>query len=124
MSNAHAEELLCSPVLVENVIGILAQLLHVGSDEHLAELDEIAVLLIVNLNDTPGVSTTTDVATIMSLDKLIGTNDGERDLACNFLCLSNSLLVLIFISRRLENLNVVIGNIGKDLTERVSGDSK
>lgn len=82
------------------------------------------MLLIVNLDNTPGVGTAADVATIRGLNKLIRANNGKRYFAGNFLCLSNSLLILVLVSRRLENLDVMVGNIGKNLTECVSGIDK
>lgn len=115
LSNTHAEKLLCSPILIENIISILAQFLHVRPNKHLAELDKVTVILVVNLDDTPWVSTTTDVTAIGSLDKLIRTNNGERNFASNFLGLGDSLLILILVSGRLENLNVVVGNVSKNL---------
>jgi hypothetical protein len=53
----------------------------VSADEHLAELDKVAVLLVVDLDDTPGVRTATDGAAVGGLDAVVGTDDSERDLA-------------------------------------------
>jgi hypothetical protein len=33
---------------------VFLELLHVGTDQHLAQLDKVAVLLVVDLDDTPG----------------------------------------------------------------------
>lgn len=115
MSNTHAEEFLCSPVLIEDIVSVFAQLFHVSPDEHLAELDKVAVILIVNLDDTPGVGAATDVTTIRSLDDFIRTNNSERNLAGDFLGLSDGLLILVLVSGRLENVDVVVGNISKNL---------
>jgi hypothetical protein len=53
LGNAHTDQFVRSPVLVEDIVGVLAKLFHVGADEHLAELDKIAVFFVVDLNDTP-----------------------------------------------------------------------
>ena len=55
LRDAHAEQLLRAPLLVQNVVGVLAELLHVRADEHLAKLDKVAVVFIVDLNHTPRV---------------------------------------------------------------------
>lgn len=71
LSDAHAEQLLCPPVLVENVVGVLPELLHVGADEHLAKFYEVTVFFVVDLNDTPWVGTATNFTAICSLDNLV-----------------------------------------------------
>lgn len=78
---AHGDQLLRTVVLVVDVVGELAELLHVGADQHLTELDEVAVVLVVDLNDTPWVLASTDMATISSLDNLVRSDNGEGDLA-------------------------------------------
>ena len=113
--DTHADEFLCSPVLVENVVRELAELLHVSTDEHLAELDEVAVVLVVDLNDTPRVRTTANLAAIWSLDNPVGANDSKRNLAGNLLGLRKGLLVLIFVCRRLEDLNLMVRNVREHL---------
>jgi hypothetical protein len=115
LSNAHTEEFLCSPVLIKNIIGILAQFFHISPDKHLAKFNKVTVLLIVNFNNTPGIGTSTDGASIRSLNKVIRANNSKRNLAGDFLGLGDSLLILIFISGCLENLDVVVSNIGQNL---------
>ena len=115
LDNTHVEQLLCSPVLVENVVRELAELLHVSTDEHLAELDEVAVVFVVDLNDTPRVRTTANLAAIWSLDNPVGANDSKRNLAGNFLGLRKGLLVLIFVCRRLEDLNLMVRDVREHL---------
>jgi len=112
LGDTHAEQLLRSPVLVQHIVSVLAQLLHVRADEHLAELDKVAVLLIVNLNNTPGVGTAANLTTIGSVDKVVRANNSKRNLAGNLLCLRNSFLVLVVIRRCLENVDVVMSNVG------------
>jgi hypothetical protein len=115
LENSHAQELLCPPVLVENIIGIFAQFLHVGSNEHLTELDKVTVVLVINLDYTPRVNTTADNAAIGSLDRLIRTNYSKRNLACYFFGLGDSFLVLVLICGRLEYLDVVVSNVRENL---------
>lgn len=115
MENSHAQELLCPPVLVENIIGVFAQFFHVGSNEHLTELDKVAVVLVINLDHTPRVNTAADNAAIGSLDGLIRTDNSKRNLAGDFLGLSNSFLILVLVSGRLEYLDVVVGNVRENL---------
>lgn len=115
MENSHAEKLLCPPILIENIIGIFAQFLHVGSDEHLTEFDKVTVVLVINLDDTPGVNTTADNAAIGGLDRLIRTDYGKRNLACYFFSLGDSFLILVLIRGGLEYLDIVVGNIRENL---------
>jgi hypothetical protein len=115
LSNTHTQKLFCSPVLIENVVGVFSQLFHVGANEHLSELHKIAVVLVVHLNDTPRIRTSADLTTVGGDYDLIGTDDSKRDLAGNFLRLREGLLILIVISRGLEGVDVVVSNIRKDL---------
>lgn len=115
LSNTHTQKLFCSPVLIENVVGVFSQLFHVGANEHLSELHKIAVVLVVHLNDTPRIRTSADLTTVGGDYDLIGTDDSKGDLAGNFLCLREGLLILIVISRGLEGVDVVVSNIRKDL---------
>lgn len=116
LHNPHADKLLCTPVFVQDIVGILAELLHVGTDEHLAQFNEVTVVLVVNFDNTPWVRTAPDFATIRCLDKLIRTDNSERDLASDLFSFGERLLVLVLVGRRLENVNVVVGNIGQNLS--------
>jgi len=115
LSNTHAQELLGSPVLIENIVGVLAKFLHIGADEHLAKLDEITVVLIVDLNNTPWVCTSADLTTVRGFNDLVGADDGKRDLAGNLLSFCKCLLILIVVSGSLEDVDVMVGNIRKNL---------
>jgi len=112
LGDTHAEQLLRSPVLVQNIVSVLAQLLHVCADKHLAELDKVAVVLIVDFNNTPRVGTTANLTAIGGVDKVVRADNSKRNLAGNLLCLGNGLLILVVISRCLENMDVVMGNVG------------
>lgn len=118
LHNTHADELLRSPVLIEDVVGELAKLLHVGPDKHLAELDKVAVVLVVDLHDTPWVCTTANLATVGSLDNPVRANNGKRDLAGNLLGFRNSFLILVLVRRGLEDLDLVVGDVREYLEHR------
>lgn len=65
-------EVLCSPILMENVISILSELFHICSKKHLGKLDKVAVVLIIdNLNNTPWISATTNLLTVWSINKFV-----------------------------------------------------
>lgn len=65
---------------------MLTQLLHVRTYEHLAELDKVAVVLVIYLDDTPWVRASSYAATVSCPDFLIGADDGEGDLGLSGEC--------------------------------------
>jgi hypothetical protein len=97
---------------------VFAQLLHVRSHEHLTELDKVTVLLVVDLHDAPWVSAPADLAAVQSADEVVRADDGEWYFARNLLHLRNGLLILVFVLRRLENVDVVVSNVGENLHRR------
>jgi hypothetical protein len=92
----------------------------VGTDEHLSELDEITVLLVIDLDDTPGVLTTTNFAAIRGSNLVGSTNNSEGDLGHDFVVLCDRLLVVELISGALEDLDAVVLDVGKDLLYHVN----
>lgn len=119
LGNTHQGELVGPVVLVQEVVGVLLELLHVGADQHLAQLDKVAVLLVVDLDDTPGVATAADVTTVSSGHLGVGTNNGEGNLGHDLLVLSNGLLIVKLVAGAFEDLEGVLFDIGKDLKESV-----
>lgn len=115
LGNTHLGELVRAVVLVQEVVGVLLELLHVGADKHLAQLYKVAVLLVIDLDSTPGVATTTNATAIGGADLGVGTDDSERHLGHDLLVLGNSLLVVKLVAGSLEDLDGVVGDIGKDL---------
>lgn len=115
LGNTHLGELLGPVVLVKRVVGMLLELFHVGADEHLSEFDEVAMLLIVDFDNAPRISSSANLASIGSCDFGIGTNDGERNLGHNLGVLGDRLLVVELVARALENLNVVVLDICQNL---------
>jgi hypothetical protein len=69
--------LLCAVCLVVVLLGGVDQVKHVCANEDSAELLEVAVLLILDFSDTPGVLSAFDGATIIGLDILLRPDDGE-----------------------------------------------
>lgn len=94
-------------------VGLIVQLLsgvdeveHVSSDQDGAELLEVAVVLVLDLGNTPRVLATLDDAAIASLDVLLGTDDGERHGGHEAASvLSSGLIVLL--DRGLVDLDVL-----------------
>ena len=115
LGDTHGDELVRSVVLVQVVVGVLLELLHVGTDEHLAELDEVAVLLVIDLNHTPRVATATDLAPVGICDLVVGTNDGERDLGKDLVVLRDGLVIIELVPGTLEDLDLVVLDVGEDL---------
>jgi hypothetical protein len=73
------------------------------------------MVLVVNLDDTPRVGPSANVLPVRSHDDLIGTDDGERNFARNFLCFCYGLLIFVLVGWGLENVDVVISYIRKNL---------
>jgi hypothetical protein len=69
--------LLCAVCLVVVLLGGMDQVKHVCADEDSAELLEVAVLLVLNFSNTPGVLSALDGTTVVGLDVLLGSDDGE-----------------------------------------------
>lgn len=120
LSNTHSGELLGTIVLVECVVGVLLELLHVSADKHLAELDEVAVLLIVNLDNTPWVTTTADLAAIGAGDFGSGTNNSERNFGQDLVVLGNRLIIIELVTWSLEDLDVVELDVRKNLIKMLA----
>lgn len=119
LGNTHKGELLGPVVLVQEVVRVLLEFFHVGTDQHLAQLDKVTVLLVVDLDDTPGVATATDTTTVSSGDLGVGTNNSKGNLGHDLLVLSNGLLVVKLVAGAFEDLEGVLFDIGKDLEESV-----
>lgn len=113
--DTHCCELLRAVVLVENVVGVLLELFHMSADKHLSELDEIAMLLVVDFNDTPWHSATADLAAISCDNLVIRTDNGKGNLGHDLLVLGNGLLVIELVPGPFEDLDLVVGDIGEDL---------
>jgi hypothetical protein len=82
----------------------------------LTQLNKVAVLLVVNFNDTPWVTTAADFASIGSGDLGVSTDDSERHLGHDLLVLGNGLFVIKLVAGSFEYLDGVVLNVGKDLS--------
>lgn len=114
LDDTHRGELLRSPVFVKDIVGVLPELFHVCPDEHLSELDKVAVILIVDLNDTPWVRSSSDGASVNSLDLPVRADDGKGHLGGNLFVFGNGLFVIIVVDGGLEDLDLVVGNVVED----------
>ena len=65
------------------------------------------MILIVDLDHTPWVDSTANLAAIRGSHDLIRTDDSEGDLAGDFFSLRKGLFVLVVVCGRLEDVDVV-----------------
>jgi len=56
----------------------LDEILEVGAEEEVSEIDKFAVVLILNVDHAPSVLATTNLLAVDN-DRLLGTDDGERN---------------------------------------------
>lgn len=73
------------------------------------------MIFVVNFNDTPWIRTAADLASVRCRHLLIGTDDCEGDLASYLLSFRDGFVILILVDGRLEDVDVVISNVGEDL---------
>ena len=64
LSNTHAKKLLRSPVLVEEVVGILPELFHLCTNEHLAKFGEVALFFVIDFDNTPRILASTNLTAV------------------------------------------------------------
>jgi hypothetical protein len=119
LSHPHAHQLLRSPVFVENVIGILSEFFHICPDKHLSQFDEITVLLVIHLDNSPRIRAPAYLSAIGSDDNFVRSNNCEGDFAGNLFVLGNGLLVLVVIRGSLEDVNIVMSDVRENLATRL-----
>jgi len=73
---------------------VLFEFFHVSSDQHLSQLDEVAVLLIVHLDDTPWVAAASDFAALGVGYLVVGSHDGKWNFRHDFLVLCDGLFIV------------------------------
>jgi len=73
------------------------------------------MVLVVDLNDTPWILATADLAAFWGADLGISTDNCERYLGEDLVVLGRGLLVIVLVSRTLEDLNVVVVDIRENL---------
>jgi hypothetical protein len=104
-------------------------------NQHLSQLDEIAVRLIVHFDGSPRISSTSHLTTVGSGDEVVRTYDSKGHFALrddhrseilssrmcltvtyqDFLVLSYCLFIFEVIRRWLEDFDVVVGDIVENL---------
>ena len=109
--------LLLSVVLVVELLGRRDQVQHMRPDEKRAQLAEIAVVLVLDLGNTPKVLTTFDDAPIGGLDVLSRTNNGERHGVGEHTSMLCSGLVVIFDGRLVNTDSLGGDNLPNTLLE-------
>lgn len=72
------DQLLRSEGLVVDLRGCLDQVLEMGSGEEVAEVDEFAVLLILDIDSSPAVLAASDSLSV-DVDVALATDNGEWD---------------------------------------------
>jgi hypothetical protein len=81
------------------------------------------VLLVVDLDDTPWKLSAPNLAAIWSSHLGVGTDNGEGDLAHDLLVLRDCLLVIELVAGPLEDLDLVVGDVGKNLELLAKSDA-
>jgi len=84
-----------------DLAGGLDQVLQVGLGEEVAEVDELAVVLVFDVDDAPLVLSTTDSAAV-DVDSLVAANDGEGNEVLDLLVDSGLLVVVLVVVVRVE----------------------
>lgn len=102
--------------LVVQLLGGVDEVEHVCSDQDGAELLEIAVVLVLDLSNTPRVLATLNNAAITSLDILLGANHSEGHGVHKAAGVLGSGLIVL-LDRGLVNLNVLGLNDRDNLDE-------
>jgi len=64
------------------------------SDQHLAEFDKIAVFLVVDFDDAPGVATAADFTAFGGLDFGVGTDNCKGDFGHDLVVLRDRFFVV------------------------------
>ena len=118
LGDTHTKQLVTSVVLVQSTVGVFSELLHVRPNEHLTQFHEVAMILVVDLNDTPWVRASTNDAAIFRLDFKIGADHSERNLGDDGLMLAECLLIFVLVHRSLEDPDVVVLNVRQNLETR------
>lgn len=74
----EGQQLLGAEGLVVDLRGGLDEILQVGSEEEVSEVDEFAVVLVLDVDDTPAVLASANLLAVDN-DGLFGADNGEGD---------------------------------------------
>lgn len=103
LSRLHLRRTVSFVVLL---FGGVDQIEHVCSDQDGAKLLEIAVILVLDFRDTPGILAALDNATVASLNVLLGANDREWHRSHQASCMLGGSLV-VFLNGRCVDLDTL-----------------
>jgi hypothetical protein len=87
---------------VVGLLGSVNKIQHVGADQDGTELLEIAVVLVLNLGNTPGILATLNDTAIVGLDILLRTNDGERHSSHQAAGVGGGVLIILLNRRGVD----------------------
>ena len=82
---------------MKHIGNVVPQVFHVRTYRHVAQLEEIAVLLIVDFRSRP-----------TCIHLAARDDDGDGDLGGDLLGFPNYPLLVVFVLRRLESMDVVV----------------
>jgi len=94
-----------------------SEFFHVCPDEHLAQLDEIVVLLVINFNHAPWVHVPPDGVPIACLDFTVQAYNSKGDLSSDLLIFPDCLFIIVFVLWHLEYADLVVGDVRENLQE-------
>lgn len=94
--------LLCAVYLVVRLLGRVDEVEHVCADEDGAKFLEVAVVLVFDLGDAPGVLTALDGAAIGGADVALATDDGEGHRGDQTAGMLEAGLVVLFERRSVD----------------------
>lgn len=99
----EGQQLLGTEGLVVDLRGGLDKVLEVGSEEEVSQVDEFAMSLILDVDDTPSVLTATDLLTVDD-NRLLGSDNSKRNKVLSYV----SIYVSIARPSSLTNLDLAI----------------
>ena len=108
----EGEQLLGSEGFVVNLAGGFDQVLQVGLGQEVAEVDELAVVLVFDVDDAPLVLSTADGAAV-DVDGLVAANDGKGNEILDLL-VDGGLLVIVLVVVVGVEADVVEGKLVSD----------
>jgi len=76
------------------------------------------MLLVIDLDDTPWVRSPANLTAVWRHDDLIRTDHGKRNFGRDFLRFGYGLLIFVLVRGRLEDVDIMISYIRKDLARK------
>lgn len=97
--------------LVVLFFGRVNEIQHVSTDQNRTELSEVAVLLLLDLSNTPGVLTALDDLSFVVLDILLRSDHGERHSGHQGSRMVGGMFVIVFNGGRVDLDTLSFDNI-------------